>query len=57
MFAPFMVVNHAWRCLLAQGGDPKSNGIPPAGVGEAERAVSEKRRLATQGAGPSVTGL
>src|SRR5205807_4687778 len=43
MYAPFMVVNHAWRRLLAQGGDPKSTAFPSRGrVGE--RGKEERGR-------------
>src|SRR5205807_5284411 len=43
MYAPFMVVNHAWSCLLAQGGDPKSTAFPSRGrVGE--RGKEERGR-------------
>src|SRR5207244_10779044 len=31
MYATLTVVNHTWRCLLAQGGDPKSTAFPARG--------------------------
>ena len=48
MYAPFMVVNHAWRRLLAQGGDPKSTAFPARGEGDPGTAA-ELSELAHMG--------
>src|SRR5438105_11943649 len=40
MYALFMVVNHAWRRLLAKGGDPKSTAFPARGRGKGEASLA-----------------
>src|SRR5438132_12013043 len=44
MYALFMVVNHAWRCLLAQGGGPKSTASPFCGGGSGWRVTMSSDR-------------